>query len=87
MKSDILTENTNGPGNELPKNVLNPTAKFLDSDLALSSYSEKLEVIAKSKGVSLGELIIQANKYKFGPDESFEILGLIDTINALKLIK
>jgi hypothetical protein len=69
---------------DLPESVTNPKPKFKTASEAIQFYSAKLESIAHSKKLSLDELKAQANLYKFGPDESFMILGLFDSIRTLK---
>lgn len=69
---------------ELPESVTNPKPKFNSATEAVQFYSLQLEQIAQSKKLTLDELKAHANLYKFGPDESFLILGLFDSIRLLK---
>lgn len=68
----------------LPDSVRNPVPKFETPVAAIQFYSNKLEGIAEVKRMTLDEMRFAASAYKFGPEESFEILGLFDSISALK---
>lgn len=69
---------------DLPESVGTARPQFESTTEALQYYAQKLETIAKQKNLSLDELRVHANLYKFGPEESFQILGLFDSVRALK---
>lgn len=84
MEKLFKSENLDKIEVSLPDSVKNPKAKFGSSAEAIQFYANKLEVLAKEKKMTLDEMRMAADAYKFGPDESFEILGLFDSISALK---
>lgn len=51
---------------------------------AIKFYEKKIKLIAKQKHMTEKELYKAAHDYQFGTDESFEILGLFDSLRALK---
>lgn len=69
---------------ELPESVIAPRAAFKNTGEAIQYHLGKLEGIAHQKKVTLDELRERSNRYLYGPEESFFILGLFDTIRALK---
>jgi hypothetical protein len=70
-----------------PESVQDPKPKFRSASEALRFYIQKLELVAQQKKLTLDELRAQANQYKFGPDESFSILRLFDSIRALRALE
>lgn len=71
---------------DLPESVKDPKPRFSNTSDAIRFYSKQLEIIASKKSMSLDEMKKAANAYEFGPEESFEILALFDSISALKSI-
>lgn len=80
----LKMEDIENIGLQLPDSVVNPKPIFTDASKAIHHYVDQLQKIAQTKELSIDELQIQANAYKFGADESFRILGLFDIIQALK---
>jgi len=71
----------------LPESVKNPVPTFSSPTEAIQFYSSELEAIASKYKMSVGDLRIAAHSYKLGADESFDILGLFDSLSTLKSIE
>lgn len=84
MEKTFKIENLKDIKSDLPDSVLTPQPAFKSPQDALQFFSRQLEMLAQKKEMTLDEMKAAANLYKFGPEESFAILGLFDTVRALR---
>lgn len=84
MAKSIKKEDLDENEVTLPDSVLNPTPRFSNDGDAIKFYEQALTTAAAAKQLTVEELSAKANSYFFGPEESFQILGVIDGLRALK---